>query len=96
MQKELTDFMDAHSSFRPNASPCLEDQRLGIALSDGIVVGDSVWDLLGARRAKALGIGLLCGGYGPSQRPWHPGVFASEQLNLPAGTGPSFSFAGSE
>jgi HAD superfamily hydrolase (TIGR01509 family) len=37
-------------------------QRLGVALSDCIVVGDSVWDLLAARGAKALGVGLLCGG----------------------------------
>ena len=29
-----------------------------------IVVGDSVWDLLAARRASALGVGLLSGGYG--------------------------------
>ncbi len=29
-----------------------------------MVVGDSVWDLLAARRAGALGIGLLSGGYG--------------------------------
>ncbi len=28
------------------------------------VVGDSLWDMLGARRAGALGIGLLSGGYG--------------------------------
>jgi phosphoglycolate phosphatase-like HAD superfamily hydrolase len=28
------------------------------------VVGDSVWDLLAARRAGAIGIGLLSGGYG--------------------------------
>jgi HAD superfamily hydrolase (TIGR01509 family) len=28
------------------------------------VVGDSVWDLLAARRAGALGIGVLSGGYG--------------------------------
>ena len=28
------------------------------------MVGDSVWDLLAARRASALGIGLLSGGYG--------------------------------
>jgi phosphoglycolate phosphatase-like HAD superfamily hydrolase len=39
-------------------------RRLGVALNDCIVVGDSVWDLLGARRAKALGVGLLCGGSG--------------------------------
>jgi phosphoglycolate phosphatase-like HAD superfamily hydrolase len=29
-----------------------------------MVVGDSIWDLLAARRAGALGIGLLSGGYG--------------------------------
>jgi phosphoglycolate phosphatase-like HAD superfamily hydrolase len=28
------------------------------------VVGDSVWDLLAARRARSLGVGLLSGGYG--------------------------------
>jgi HAD superfamily hydrolase (TIGR01509 family) len=38
--------------------------RLGADISDGVVVGDSVWDLLAARRARALGIGLLSGGYG--------------------------------
>ena len=32
-----------------------------------IVVGDSVWDLLAARRARALGIGLLSGGYGSEE-----------------------------
>jgi HAD superfamily hydrolase (TIGR01549 family) len=38
--------------------------RLGADLSDSVVVGDSVWDLLAARRARALGVGLLSGGYG--------------------------------
>jgi len=33
-------------------------------INDCIVVGDSVWDLLASRRAHALGVGLLCGGYG--------------------------------
>jgi HAD superfamily hydrolase (TIGR01509 family) len=42
-------------------------RQLGVALSDCIVVGDSVWDLLGARRAKALGVGLRCGGYGEAE-----------------------------
>jgi HAD superfamily hydrolase (TIGR01509 family) len=37
---------------------------LKVALNDCIVVGDSVWDLLASRRAHALGVGLLCGGYG--------------------------------
>src|ERR1700761_6604668 len=31
---------------------------------DAMVVGDSVWDLLAARRAGSLGIGLQSGGYG--------------------------------
>ncbi len=38
--------------------------KLGIELENCVVVGDSVWDLLAARRARALGIGLLSGGYG--------------------------------
>jgi len=29
-----------------------------------VVVGDSVWDLLAARRARSLGVGVLSGGYG--------------------------------
>jgi HAD superfamily hydrolase (TIGR01509 family) len=37
---------------------------IGVDIADCIVVGDSVWDLLAARRAGALGIGLLSGGYG--------------------------------
>jgi len=39
-------------------------ERIGADIVDSIVVGDSVWDLLAARRARALGIGLLSGGYG--------------------------------
>jgi HAD superfamily hydrolase (TIGR01509 family) len=38
--------------------------RIGADIRDSLVVGDSVWDLLAARRAGALGIGLLSGGYG--------------------------------
>jgi len=33
-------------------------------MSASVVVGDSVWDLLAARRANALSVGLLSGGYG--------------------------------
>jgi HAD superfamily hydrolase (TIGR01509 family) len=39
-------------------------ERLGVDVADSVVVGDSVWDLLAARRARALGIGVLSGGYG--------------------------------
>ncbi len=39
-------------------------ERLGVAITHSIVVGDSVWDLLAAQRARGLGVGLLSGGYG--------------------------------
>jgi HAD superfamily hydrolase (TIGR01509 family) len=42
-------------------------ERLGVPVSRSIVVGDSVWDLLAARRANALGVGLLSGGYGQDE-----------------------------
>jgi HAD superfamily hydrolase (TIGR01549 family) len=38
--------------------------RLGADINNSIVVGDSVWDLLAAQRARSLGVGLLSGGYG--------------------------------
>ncbi len=37
---------------------------LGVKLQHAFVVGDSVWDLLAARRAGGIGIGLMSGGYG--------------------------------
>jgi HAD superfamily hydrolase (TIGR01509 family) len=40
---------------------------LGADIRNSIVVGDSVWDLLAARRAGALGVGLLSGGYGQDE-----------------------------
>ena len=39
-------------------------EQLGVPIETASVVGDSVWDMLAARRARALGIGLLSGGYG--------------------------------
>jgi len=42
-------------------------ERLGVASEDCYVVGDAVWDLLAARRARMLGIGLLSGGYGQDE-----------------------------
>jgi HAD superfamily hydrolase (TIGR01509 family) len=39
-------------------------ERLGVPIETSSVVGDSVWDMLAARRAHSLGIGLLSGGYG--------------------------------
>jgi HAD superfamily hydrolase (TIGR01509 family) len=42
-------------------------QRMGVSPNDCYVVGDAVWDLLAARRAGMLSIGLLCGGYGEDE-----------------------------
>jgi HAD superfamily hydrolase (TIGR01509 family) len=42
-------------------------KRLGVDIHDCIVVGDSIWDLLASRRPHALGVGLLCGGYGQDE-----------------------------
>ncbi len=42
-------------------------QRLNVAIESAQVVGDSVWDMLAARRARALGIGVLSGGYGQEE-----------------------------
>jgi HAD superfamily hydrolase (TIGR01549 family) len=38
--------------------------RLNVGVEWTSVVGDSVWDILAARRARAIGVGLLSGGYG--------------------------------
>jgi HAD superfamily hydrolase (TIGR01509 family) len=42
-------------------------KSLGVDVAASFVVGDSVWDLLAARRARALGVGLLSGGYGEDE-----------------------------
>jgi HAD superfamily hydrolase (TIGR01509 family) len=42
-------------------------ERLGVERADCYVVGDAVWDLLAARRAGMLSVGLLSGGYGEDE-----------------------------
>jgi HAD superfamily hydrolase (TIGR01509 family) len=42
-------------------------ERLNVPIGRAMVVGDSVWDLLAARRAGCLGVGLLSGGYGKEE-----------------------------
>jgi HAD superfamily hydrolase (TIGR01509 family) len=42
-------------------------QRLDVPADTAIVVGDSIWDMLAATRCRALGVGLLSGGYGPDE-----------------------------
>ncbi len=39
-------------------------EKLNVPITSSIVVGDSIWDMLAARRCQALGVGLLSGGYG--------------------------------
>lgn len=38
--------------------------RLNAPIGNALVIGDSIWDMLAARRGGALGVGLLSGGYG--------------------------------
>src|SRR6266566_4045175 len=56
----------ATSGALASARPLLQlvDLPAGVPV---IAVGDSVWDLLAARRARALGVGLLSGGYGQEE-----------------------------
>ena len=42
-------------------------EKLGVPIEHSIVVGDSIWDLLAARRARAIGVGVLSGGYGAEE-----------------------------
>ena len=42
-------------------------ERLGVDIHTSLVLGDSIWDMLAARRARALGVGLLSGGYGAEE-----------------------------
>ena len=42
-------------------------RRLGVEPEDCYVIGDAVWDLLAARRARMLSVGLLSGGYGEDE-----------------------------
>jgi HAD superfamily hydrolase (TIGR01549 family) len=42
-------------------------ERLGVDIHTSLVLGDSIWDMLAAQRARALGVGLLSGGYGAEE-----------------------------
>lgn len=41
--------------------------RLDAPIETAVVVGDSIWDMLAATRCRALGVGLLSGGYGTAE-----------------------------
>jgi len=42
-------------------------ERLGTPIEHAVVIGDSIWDMLAAVRCRALGVGLMCGGYGTEE-----------------------------
>lgn len=42
-------------------------ERLGAPIENAVIVGDSIWDMLAARRCRGLGVGLLSGGYGQDE-----------------------------
>ena len=42
-------------------------ERLGADITTCAIVGDAVWDMLAATRARGLGIGFLSGGYGEQE-----------------------------
>ena len=41
--------------------------RLGAPIETAYVIGDCIWDMLAAARCRALGVGLLSGGYGEQE-----------------------------
>lgn len=42
-------------------------ERLDVDMRYACIVGDSIWDMLAAKRAGGLGVGLLSGGYGTDE-----------------------------
>ena len=41
--------------------------RLQVEVTSSVIIGDSIWDMLAARRARGLGVGVLSGGYGQDE-----------------------------
>src|SRR5688500_10793995 len=68
--KEETVIVERGSVARAKPEPDLFlacQERLRVSVNDCYVVGDAVWDLLAARRAGMLSVGLLSGGYGEDE-----------------------------
>ncbi len=42
-------------------------ERVEVPIENCVVVGDSIWDMLASKRCRALGVGLLSGGYGQNE-----------------------------
>ena len=52
------------SNAKPNPEMFLAAaEKIDASVLDCIAVGDATWDMLAARRARMLGVGVLCGGY---------------------------------
>lgn len=49
-------------------------ERLGNRAEDCVIVGDAIWDHVGAQRAGMLSVGVLTGGYGEEEL-YHAGAF---------------------
>ncbi len=59
---------DAVANAKPNPDLFLEAiRRLDVDAAETFVIGDSVWDMLAARRAHTLSVGVLSGGYGQEE-----------------------------
>jgi phosphoglycolate phosphatase-like HAD superfamily hydrolase len=64
-----------HLHGKPEPDLFLAAQRqLNVPAGECIVIGDAVWDHVGARRAGMLSVGVLTGGYGEEEL-YHAGAF---------------------
>jgi len=45
----------------------LTGEKEALHIRDSLVLGDSIWDMIAAQRARGLGVGLLSGGYGEEE-----------------------------
>jgi phosphoglycolate phosphatase-like HAD superfamily hydrolase len=41
--------------------------KLDAPIETAVIIGDSIWDMLAARRCRGLGVGVLSGGYGQEE-----------------------------
>jgi beta-phosphoglucomutase-like phosphatase (HAD superfamily) len=55
---------DAVDHVKPDPDLFLAAASLSVDMTNAIVIGDSIWDMLAERRARALSMGFLSGGYG--------------------------------
>jgi len=68
MTRNKTAFLfDLDGTLVDSVYPLTAAARLGVDIRDSLVLGDSIWDMIAAQRARALGVGLLSGGYGEEE-----------------------------